>query len=109
MIQRLIMQMIVTLKGVHDNGIIHCNIEPYNFMIERDDAFLVDFGLSVVYKPNAQIFIGSSFFAVPKLLFKKSSALKLDIFSLGMTLLYILCENSDEVTEYFNKVTKEYQ
>ena len=45
----LIIKMIKVLQIIHNLGIIHRDLKPQNFMIKKDDIFLIDFGLSTIY------------------------------------------------------------
>lgn len=50
-------QMIERIKSVHENGILHRDIKPDNFMMGRSDTnmlYIIDFGLSKNYLDNGE-------------------------------------------------------
>ena len=53
------MQMIECIKGVHEAGILHRDINPDNFAIggteeTKNDVYIIDFGLSKEYQPSGR-------------------------------------------------------
>jgi serine/threonine protein kinase len=42
-------KMIEIMEHVHDKYVIHCDIKPANFMICKDELYLIDFGLAKIY------------------------------------------------------------
>ena len=42
-------QLITIIEGVHSAFIVHSDIKPDNFMIERNNVVIIDFGLASLY------------------------------------------------------------
>ena len=82
-----------SIQHVHDKGFIHLDIKPTNFFVAKDKTVkLGDFGKAVHVDKIDQLIDnnveGDSIYMAPELLSKKLSQ-KVDIFSLGATLLEI--------------------
>ena len=45
-------QIIDIIEKIHNQGIIHRDIKPENFLIFKDKIYIIDFGLSKLYKYN---------------------------------------------------------
>lgn len=85
-------QMGLAVKIFHDNGFLHNDIKPNNFMVGSESLRiikLIDYGLSSgVEKP---VFSGTPIFKAPERYTKDyQSSFKSDIFSLGVTYFGIL-------------------
>jgi len=91
----LIRQMALALEAVHDAGFIHRDICPRNYICSEDaeSIKLFDFGLTL---PNKHSFrqpgnrTGTPLYMAPEVVRRKWTDLRLDIFSLGVT-LYEFC------------------
>ena len=92
---KLIRQMALALEAVHDAGFIHRDICPRNYICSEDveTVKLFDFGLTL---PNKHSFrqpgnrTGTPLYMAPEVVRRKWTDLRLDIFSLGVT-LYEIC------------------
>jgi len=91
----LIRQMAEAIQAVHDNGFIHRDVCPRNFICGRDHSFvkLIDFGLTV---PNQPAFrqpgnrTGTPQYMAPEIVRRRETSTKLDVFSLGVTMYRLL-------------------
>ena len=88
-------QLLLGLKYVHSRDIILVDIKPENILYyEDEDAVRYnDFGLSIyndiIFKSQIA---GTQFYMAPELFFNKIIDKKSDIWSLGMTFIYMLTE-----------------
>ena len=92
-IWRIFADMARSIQHVHDKGFIHLDIKPTNFFVAKDKTVkLGDFGKAIHVDKIDQLIDnnveGDSIYMAPELLNKKLSQ-KVDIFSLGATLLEI--------------------
>ena len=100
---RITQQVARALSAAEKHHLVHRDIKPANLMLVRDDDdFLVkviDFGLakSIKHEENADLatlsmggFVGTAHFASPEQLEEKEIDIRSDIYSLGVTLWYML-------------------
>ncbi|MDP3771727.1 MAG: serine/threonine-protein kinase [bacterium] len=80
------------LSYLHHLGIVHCDVKPQNVILDipEHNAVLVDFGLSAV-APTAQTKSkgGTRFFLPPEFLIGRPPLPASDLYSLGMTAVFI--------------------
>lgn len=94
----LIFEMIMGLLYIHQKGYIHLDIKPKNYLVDNEGfLFLIDFGLSLKEKEiiNLDDIIEGDSKYISKELFDNSLKKinhKVDIFSLGLTILEILAK-----------------
>jgi serine/threonine-protein kinase len=84
------------LAAVHEAGFIHHDVNPRNFLINRDQQVkLIDFGLAV---PNTPAFrkpgnrTGCLLYMAPELLRREPIDERIDVFSLGVVAFRLLTE-----------------
>ena len=100
---RITLQVTRALAAADKQHLVHRDIKPANLMLVReDDDFLVkviDFGLakSIKHEENDDLatlsmggFVGTAHFASPEQLEEKEIDVRSDIYSLGVTLWYML-------------------
>jgi serine/threonine protein kinase/TPR repeat protein len=100
---RITLQVTRALAAAEKHHLVHRDIKPANLMLVReDDDFLVkviDFGLakSIKHEENDDLatlsmggFVGTAHFASPEQLEEKEIDVRSDIYSLGVTLWYML-------------------
>lgn len=82
------------LEAVHKAGVIHHDINPRNFLVDREDCVkLIDFGLAV---PNTPAFrkpgnrTGTLQYMAPELIRREATDERLDIFSFGAVAFELL-------------------
>ena len=100
---RIVLQVTRALSAAAKHHLVHRDIKPANLMlVKEDDDFLVkviDFGLakSIKHEENEDLatlsmggFVGTAHFASPEQLEEKEIDVRSDIYSLGVTLWYML-------------------
>lgn len=99
-VKRFLQNILPLLQYIHDHGVIHRDIKPQNIILSNDDGrlVLIDFGAvkeliaqasdSSVINPTTH-FIGTVGFAPPEQ-FSLRPVYSSDIYSLGVTCLYLL-------------------
>lgn len=104
-------QLLLGLKYVHERDIILVDIKPENILYyENEDALRFnDFGISVY---NDIIFrtqiAGTKYYMAPELFFEKVIYDKSDIWSLGMTFLYMLTGNLAQEDTFKDVESKQF-
>lgn len=93
---KLLAQAADGLAAVHAAGFIHHDINPNNFLVDRENQVkLIDFGLSV---PNTPAFhrpgnrTGMLQYMAPELIRRESTNEKLDVFSFGVVAYELLTD-----------------
>lgn len=80
------------LQKLHSKNIVHRDIKPENILfVRRQNRFLFkisDFGLSTLLNPNENDYsiCGTDGYMAPEMYRKLPNTVKLDMFSLGVTL-----------------------
>lgn len=108
-ISSIIFTLLSTIKYLHQNQIIHCDIKPENILIQPNNSILIaDFGLAKHLKPNQKFFekSGTLSYMAPEMLNKSGYDYAVDVWSIGVTAYYMMCgympfdcENDQETTE----------
>jgi len=91
-------QLITTLSNVHEKGVAHKDIKLENLILDPNSGIvtLIDFGLAYSFRKGrqhlCQDFAGSREYAAPEIIltYGPFSAVKADIWSLGVTLYALL-------------------
>lgn len=98
-----VLDMVLCLRQVHQNGIVHMDVKPDNFLVKADNTIrLCDFGLAVDVKEvekgekedsvarvkGHDVSEGDASYLAPELLqFNVKVTPKVDVFSLGLSLI----------------------
>jgi len=81
------------LNYLHYHGIIHGDVKPANIIVQPQlhNAFLVDYGLASLRPKRYSAAIGyTPIFAAPEFTQGKSPLPSSDLYSLGLTMMYVL-------------------
>ena len=99
---QIVDQVARALNAAQVHGLVHRDIKPANLMLIREDDELtvkvIDFGLAKTLTPGAEdaatisqgVFVGTPHFASPEQLEEREIDVRSDIYSLGITLWYML-------------------
>ena len=84
--------VLLGLKYVHENNIIHKDIKPENLVYDsKGYIHITDFGISKIYHPdNGKENSGTPGYMAPEVLFNKDHNFSVDYFSLGVCLYELL-------------------
>lgn len=108
-VKELAMQILPALGAAHTNGLLHRDLKPSNIMLADDDGTvslrLIDFGLVKVLEHHESAstnlmltqegsFMGNPLTASPEQLREEDLDERSDLFSLGVTLWYLLTGGS---------------
>jgi serine/threonine protein kinase len=89
------------LKYLHYHGVVHGDIKPQNIIVQEEThtVVLVDFGLAMVKPKRTDSAKGyTPVFAPPEQLGGKVLLPESDFYSLGMTMLFMLCGSVEHAT-----------
>jgi tRNA A-37 threonylcarbamoyl transferase component Bud32 len=95
-IKALLRQIGSGLKYLHEYGIIHRDLKPQNILVKRVDNLykfkIADFGLSKVigYNETTTECLGTIYFSPPEIIKKAKYNNKVDIWSLGIILYFLI-------------------
>ncbi len=110
----ILKQLLSGLKHLHDKGVMHRDITPDNILLdEKNNVKITDFGLSAIHQDsktekeikNKQLFsaktiVGRISYASPQIQKGENYDYSCDIYSLGITILYMMSyENPILVTK----------
>ena len=90
-------EILLGLKYLHENGILHRDIKPDNILISNNNSIkITDFGISALYRNGYGIFsygcsiVGRPDYVCPEIINRVPYDYKCDIFSLGYTIYYMM-------------------
>ncbi|XP_066359065.1 calcium-dependent protein kinase 29-like isoform X2 [Miscanthus floridulus] len=92
-VMRTIMEVVL---HCHKHGVMHRDLKPENFLYantsENSALKVIDFGLSVCFKPGDRFseIVGSPYYMAPEVL-KRNYGQEVDIWSAGVILYILLC------------------
>lgn len=92
----IIYQITVAIDYLHKYGVVHRDLKPDNIMLSQPNDIssikIMDFGLSKIMGPQEKVAdgFGTLSFVAPEVLIRKPYNKEVDIWSIGITLYYIL-------------------
>ncbi|MBN1287649.1 MAG: SUMF1/EgtB/PvdO family nonheme iron enzyme [Anaerolineae bacterium] len=93
---RILRQIADALHAAHTQNIIHRDVKPSNILFDdQNNAVLTDFGVAMVADATLQItatgtLLGTPMYAAPEQIRGDEVDVRTDVYSLGMTLYYML-------------------
>lgn len=112
---KIIYQLCEAISYLHQNGICHRDVKPQNILIDENlNIKLIDFNISKVVKkmnddvnPSRLCFsfklmtqIGSPSFAAPEVYSSDWYTEKIDVWGIGIVLLYLLLDSDEIPTDF---------
>ena len=92
-------QILLALDHVHTQGTIHRDIKPENILFRGNNFFLTDFGIAKLVD-TSRTFIGTQWYAAPEVVQRsKEHTPKVDIYSLGATVVECLVDLNEEAAK----------
>lgn len=94
-IKRFIAQMVIALRFLKERNIIHRDIKPKNILIHEDGIKISDFGVAkIINNHNSDqettTFSGTIQYMSPQILRQEKYTFQTDVWSLGITIYYML-------------------
>ncbi|KAI3782554.1 hypothetical protein L2E82_12605 [Cichorium intybus] len=92
----VIRTIVEVIQMCHKHGVMHRDLKPENFLYanKKETAALkvIDFGLSVIFKPGERFneIVGSPYYMAPEVL-KRNYGPEIDVWSAGVILYILLC------------------
>jgi serine/threonine protein kinase len=89
---RIILQICESLKFLHENRVLHCDIKPSNILVDpAGHAYLSDYGVAAEQNTlSASHKAGTKGYLAPERVTGQKNTPQSDIFSLGMVFFYYL-------------------
>lgn len=98
--KKMFKQMLSALEHIHNSRppIVHRDIKPHNILSHNGDFFLADFGLAKTVDTKKTV-VGTLTYVAPEVIYEWGQTQKLDIYSLGVTVLECLVRLPIELFE----------
>ncbi|KAK7125646.1 hypothetical protein R3I93_021121 [Phoxinus phoxinus] len=94
--QKYVRQLVMAVEQLHKKGVVHRDLKIENLLLdEQDNIKLIDFGLCncagiLGYSDPFSTQCGSPGYAAPELISRKKYGLKVDVWSIGVTMYIML-------------------
>ncbi|KAK8866782.1 Serine/threonine-protein kinase brsk2 [Tritrichomonas musculus] len=113
---KLVQQILIGLKVLHDNNVIHRDLKPENLLLSIDEKTgettvkISDFGLAGIFSDEKiSQYCGTEGYAAPEIMNNVPYDSSVDIWSLGVIVYILLCGfrpfESDDRYELYQQVT----
>jgi tetratricopeptide (TPR) repeat protein len=79
-----LLQVLQALSYVHRRGILHRDLKPANILVQGQQAYLLDFGLSVEASQVGSLTAGTISYMAPELLMQQAASIASDLYALGV-------------------------
>ena len=87
--RRIALQILMGLKHIHEQGLIHCDLKPENILFKishKSSIKLIDFGSACERNNKSFTYIQSRYYRAPEIILELDYDEKIDIWSLGCIL-----------------------
>ena len=87
--RRIAVQLLMGLKHIHEQGLIHCDLKPENILFKishKSSIKLIDFGSACEKNNKSFTYIQSRYYRAPEIILELDYTEKIDIWSLGCIL-----------------------
>lgn len=93
--KRFIAQMVIALRFLKEQNIIHRDIKPKNILIHKDGIKISDFGVAKIinshnFDKEMMTFSGTIPFMSPQILKQDKYTFQTDVWSLGITIYFMV-------------------
>lgn len=88
-LRRITIQLLIGLKHIHQNNLIHCDLKPENIMFKltnKSSVKIIDFGSACEKSSPIFTYIQSRYYRAPEVILELQYTEKIDIWSLGCIL-----------------------
>jgi dual specificity tyrosine-phosphorylation-regulated kinase 2/3/4 len=88
-LRRIAVQLLMGLKHIHEEGLIHCDLKPENILFKishKSSIKLIDFGSACLKNEKTFTYIQSRYYRAPEIILEIDYSEKIDIWSLGCIL-----------------------
>lgn len=88
LVNKMVRQMLLALEYIHNQRMVHRDIKPANILFQEngENFYLCDFGFAK-YVNNTNSCVGTDWYRAPEVTNRKTQSTKVDIYSLGATIL----------------------
>ena len=88
-VKRVGQQLLMALKLIYKQGILHCDVKPENVLLASEDPInvkLIDFGSACFKQDRASTYLQSRYYRAPEVVLKTSYGTAIDMWSFGCIL-----------------------
>ncbi|CAG9325996.1 unnamed protein product [Blepharisma stoltei] len=107
LLKRIAIQLLIALKHIHSQGLIHCDIKPENVLLKQEGKSsikIIDFGNACEKNLVFHTYVQSRIYRSPEVVLGRKYNCKIDIWSLGCMLVELYqgtplfpCENEQDL------------
>lgn len=106
----LFWQIVSGVNDIHSAGLVHRDLKPNNMKVDQEGILKIfDFGISKDTKnPLTLGFKGTFGFAAPEMLENNIIDLPVDIYALGITMIFLINRRDLQLDGYFFRIAEEH-